>query len=102
MRSTLLWPMLDKKRYDHLGKSRLHANSFGQDFEAARVKALNVGAKKFFLEVCGDQMYCGEYQLNSLHKQDLKREFVTELIYPAVQANCIYEVRAHRTRRFTN
>ena len=25
--------------------------------------------------------------------QDLKREFVTELIYPAVQANCIYEVR---------
>lgn len=26
--------------------------------------------------------------------QDLKREFVTELIYPAVQANCIYEVHA--------
>ena len=25
--------------------------------------------------------------------QDLKREFVEELIYPAVQANCIYEVR---------
>ena len=25
--------------------------------------------------------------------KDLKREFVTELIYPAVQANCIYEVR---------
>lgn len=24
--------------------------------------------------------------------QDLKREFVEELIYPAVQANCIYEV----------
>jgi argininosuccinate synthase len=24
--------------------------------------------------------------------QDLKREFVTELIYPAVQANAIYEV----------
>lgn len=24
--------------------------------------------------------------------QDLKREFITELIYPAVQANCIYEV----------
>jgi len=24
----------------------------------------------------------------------LKREFVTELIYPAVQANCIYEVLA--------
>jgi len=24
--------------------------------------------------------------------QDLKREFITELIYPAVQANAIYEV----------
>ena len=24
--------------------------------------------------------------------QDLKREFVTELIFPAVQANAIYEV----------
>ncbi|KAH8104037.1 argininosuccinate synthetase [Cristinia sonorae] len=43
-----------------------------EDFEAARKKALAVGAKKFFLE-------------------DLKREFVTELIYPAVQANAIYE-----------
>ncbi|CCM02589.1 uncharacterized protein FIBRA_04692 [Fibroporia radiculosa] len=43
-----------------------------ENFEAARTKALAVGAKKFFLE-------------------DLKREFVTELIYPAVQANCIYE-----------
>ncbi|KAJ2911867.1 hypothetical protein MD484_g8546, partial [Candolleomyces efflorescens] len=43
-----------------------------EDFEAARVKALKVGAKKFFLK-------------------DLKSEFITELIYPAVQANCIYE-----------
>jgi len=43
-----------------------------EDFEAARQKALKVGAKKFFVK-------------------DLKREFVTELIYPAVQANCIYE-----------
>ncbi|KAF7430719.1 argininosuccinate synthetase [Pleurotus ostreatus] len=43
-----------------------------EDFEAAEKKALKVGAKKFILE-------------------DLKREFVTELIYPAVQANCIYE-----------
>ncbi|OBZ73606.1 Argininosuccinate synthase [Grifola frondosa] len=43
-----------------------------EDFEAAKKKALAVGAKKFFLE-------------------DLKREFVTDLIYPAVQANCIYE-----------
>ncbi|KAI4521826.1 argininosuccinate synthetase [Schizophyllum commune] len=43
-----------------------------EDFAAAEKKALKVGAKKFFLE-------------------DLKREFVEELIYPAVQANCIYE-----------
>ncbi|CAK5267453.1 unnamed protein product [Mycena citricolor] len=42
------------------------------DFAAAEKKALKVGAKKFFLA-------------------DLKREFVEELIYPAVQANCIYE-----------
>lgn len=43
-----------------------------EDYEAARKKALGVGAKKFFLE-------------------DLKREFITQLIYPAIQANCIYE-----------
>jgi len=43
-----------------------------EDFKAAEAKALKVGAKKFFLE-------------------DLKREFVEELIYPAVQANAIYE-----------
>jgi len=43
-----------------------------EDYAAAEKKALAVGAKKFFLE-------------------DLKREFVTELIYPAIQANCIYE-----------
>ncbi|KAH9820826.1 argininosuccinate synthase [Melampsora americana] len=43
-----------------------------EDFEAARLKALKVGATKFVLK-------------------DLKREFVTELITPAIQANCIYE-----------
>ncbi|KAG6809145.1 argininosuccinate synthetase [Tricholoma furcatifolium] len=43
-----------------------------EDFKAAEAKALKVGAKKFILE-------------------DLTREFITELIYPAVQANCIYE-----------
>lgn len=47
-----------------------------QDFEAAREKALKVGAKKFFLE-------------------DLKKEFIEHLIYPAVQANAIYEVQSH-------
>ncbi|GAA5976885.1 hypothetical protein JCM21900_002104, partial [Sporobolomyces salmonicolor] len=43
-----------------------------EDFEAAREKALKIGAKKFFLV-------------------DLRAEFVEHLIYPAVQANCIYE-----------
>ncbi|KAG8758483.1 argininosuccinate synthetase [Serendipita sp. 396] len=43
-----------------------------EDFEAARVKALKVGAKQFFMS-------------------DLRKEFITELIYPAIQANCIYE-----------
>ncbi|TFK60441.1 putative argininosuccinate synthase [Pluteus cervinus] len=43
-----------------------------EDFEAAEKKALKVGAKKFFLH-------------------DQKKEFITELIYPAIQANCIYE-----------
>ena len=30
--------------------------------------------------------------------QDLKREFITELIYPAVQANCTYEVPSPDSR----
>ncbi|PWN50562.1 putative ARG1-argininosuccinate synthetase [Violaceomyces palustris] len=43
-----------------------------EDFEAARTKALKCGAKDFILS-------------------DMKREFVEELIFPAVQANAIYE-----------
>lgn len=43
-----------------------------EDFEAAKAKALKVGAKKFFMS-------------------DLRKEFITELIYPAIQTNCIYE-----------
>ncbi|BEJ12970.1 hypothetical protein CspHIS471_0301440 [Cutaneotrichosporon sp. HIS471] len=43
-----------------------------EDFEAARKKAMDCGAVAFFLE-------------------DLKKEFIEELIYPAVQANAIYE-----------
>jgi len=45
-----------------------------EDFEAARVKALTLGAKKF---VC----------------LDLRKEFVEEYIWPSVQANAIYEDR---------
>lgn len=43
-----------------------------EDFEAARAKALMIGATKVFIE-------------------DLKREFVEEFIFPAMQANVIYE-----------
>ena len=45
-----------------------------EDFEAARTKALKLGAKHF---VC----------------LDMRRQFVEEFIWPAVQANAIYEDR---------
>lgn len=45
-----------------------------EDFAAAEKKAYKIGATKFFLA-------------------DLKKEFIENLIYPAVQANAIYEVR---------
>lgn len=45
-----------------------------EDFEAARAKAMKLGAKKVFIE-------------------DLKSEFVSEFIWPTVQANAIYEDR---------
>ncbi|CAG8842034.1 42961_t:CDS:2, partial [Gigaspora margarita] len=43
-----------------------------EDFEAAREKALKIGATKVYIE-------------------DLRRIFVEELIFPAIQANAIYE-----------
>lgn len=43
-----------------------------EDFEGVRAKALKCGAKDFILD-------------------DLRREFVEEIIFPAVQANAIYE-----------
>ncbi|XP_061460109.1 argininosuccinate synthase isoform X2 [Rhineura floridana] len=50
--------------------------NIGQDenFEKARKKALSLGAKKVYIE-------------------DISREFVEEFIWPAVQANAIYEDR---------
>jgi argininosuccinate synthase len=45
-----------------------------EDFEAARVKAMNLGAIKF---ICLDQ----------------RKEFVEDYIFPAIQANAIYEDR---------
>jgi argininosuccinate synthase len=43
-----------------------------EDFEAAKAKALKIGAEKVYVE-------------------DLRREFIEELCYPAVQCNAIYE-----------
>ncbi|KAJ8327938.1 argininosuccinate synthetase [Batrachochytrium dendrobatidis] len=43
-----------------------------EDFEVARLKALKIGATKVFIE-------------------DLRKEFVEDLIWPAVQANLLYE-----------
>uniref|UniRef100_F7CD55 Argininosuccinate synthase n=1 Tax=Xenopus tropicalis TaxID=8364 RepID=F7CD55_XENTR len=45
-----------------------------EDFEAARKKAVNLGAKKVYIE-------------------DMRQQFVEEYIWPAVQANAIYEDR---------
>ncbi|NXX75808.1 ASSY synthase, partial [Urocolius indicus] len=45
-----------------------------EDFEAARKKALALGAKKVYIE-------------------DISKEFVEEFIWPAVQANALYEDR---------
>lgn len=43
-----------------------------EDFDAAREKALKIGAEKCYIE-------------------DLRQEFVEELCWPAVQCNAIYE-----------
>lgn len=45
-----------------------------EDFEAAREKAQKLGAKKIYIE-------------------DLRQEFVQDFIWPAVQANAVYEDR---------
>lgn len=44
------------------------------DFEAARAKAIRLGAEKVYVE-------------------NLQKEFVTDFIFPAIQANAIYENR---------
>jgi argininosuccinate synthase len=43
-----------------------------EDFEAAKEKAIKVGASK-------------------VHVVDLRKEFVEKLCYPAIQCNAIYE-----------
>jgi len=43
-----------------------------EDFEAAKQKALKIGATE-------------------VHVEDLRREFVEELCFPAIQCNAVYE-----------
>ncbi|NXL61216.1 ASSY synthase, partial [Chordeiles acutipennis] len=66
----LVW--LEEQGYDVVA----YLANIGQkeDFEAARKKALALGAKKVYIE-------------------DISREFVEEFIWPAVQANALYEDR---------
>ena len=45
-----------------------------EDFQAAKQKALKIGASKVYIE-------------------DLKEEFVTDFIFPAIRANAVYEGR---------
>jgi argininosuccinate synthase len=45
-----------------------------EDFEAAKEKALKIGASKVYIE-------------------DLKRELVTDYVFPAIKANAVYEGR---------
>lgn len=45
-----------------------------EDFEAVRKKAIGCGASKVYVE-------------------DLRQEFVTDFVYPAVKCNAIYESR---------
>lgn len=59
-----------------------------EDFEAIKKKALAVGASKVFVEVIHiHTMWCHVLIL----LQDLKEEFVKTQIFPAIQANAVYE-----------
>jgi argininosuccinate synthase len=49
-----------------------------EDFEAARQKALKIGAVKVFIEV-------------SVVTKDLRKEFIEATVWPAVKANLLYE-----------
>ena len=55
-----------------------------EDFETAKKKALKVGAVAVYVEVYR--------RLTTIDVQDLRKEFVEELIFPAIQCNAVYEV----------
>lgn len=73
-------------QYGHINERLTVVADVGQeeDFETAKEKALKVGAVAVYIEARSPQY-------NANH-QDLRKEFVEELIYPAIQCNAIYEV----------
>lgn len=69
------WPMQAKKvdSASKFGELKAHADLSGtEDFETAKKKAEKIGAVKVYVE-------------------DLRREFVEELCFPAIQCNALYE-----------
>ncbi|MBI4307409.1 MAG: argininosuccinate synthase [Chloroflexi bacterium] len=70
--STILHWLIHEKGYEVVA----YVADLGQkeDFQAVRQKALQVGASKVYVE-------------------DVKREFVTDFIYPALRSNAVYEGR---------
>lgn len=51
---------------------KIEAYTIPEDFQAAKEKALKIGASACYIE-------------------DLRREFIEELCFPAVQCNAVYE-----------
>ena len=94
MKFTLSWPMLGRRRYEAV-MWYLFAQLIGLHrimmLPGRRPSALV--PKSFSLRFARPlPIRFLRKRLNRTHSQDLKREFVEELIYPAIQANCIYEV----------
>jgi len=60
--------------WERVGGDIANVGQGEEDFEAVKAKALGCGATKVYVE-------------------DLRREFVTDFIFPAVKSNAIYESR---------
>lgn len=74
MRSSVSWPTLAKKvQFQTIWRAiGSWLNIVTEDFEAAREKAVKIGALK--CEIV-----------------DLRREFIEELCFPAIACNAVYE-----------
>lgn len=74
MRSSVSWPMLAKKvQFQRISRTMEGwLKIVTEDFEAAREKAVKIGALK--CEIV-----------------DLRREFIEELCFPAIACNAVYE-----------